>query len=80
MFKWLTKEELQTITDALLFTSSCDISANFDDDNYLDGMVDIAEKLGSDPSKRLSIYMGGVLEDEERSKRIGKNFLIKCEK
>jgi len=80
MIKFLTKEELQIITDALLFSSSCDISANFDGADYLDKMVDIAEKLKSNPSKRLTLYVGGVLEDPIRSMRIGKNFMIKHEK
>jgi len=80
MLKWLTKEEVQIITDALLFSSSCDIDADFSDSSYLDRMVEIAEKLKSNPSKRLNLYVGGVFEDEERSKRIGSNFLIKHEK
>ena len=41
---------------------------------------DVAEKLKSNPSTKFSIYIGGVMEDEKRSKRIGKNFLIKHEK
>jgi len=80
MIKFLTKEELQIITDALLFASTCDIDADFSDDSYLDRMVDVAEKLKSNPSQRLSIYVGGKFEDEKRAKRIGKNFHIKHEK
>lgn len=80
MIKFLTKEEVQIITDALLFTSSCDINADFDDDNYLDRMVDVAEKLKSNPSSRLKLYVGGIMEDEERSNRIGEKFMIKHEK
>jgi hypothetical protein len=79
MLKRISKEERQMILDALLFTSSCDITADFDDE-YLDKLVEIAKKLGGNPSQRLSIFMGGVLEDEERSKDIAKNFLIKHEK
>ena len=80
MIKFLTKEDLQIITDALLFSSSCDISADFNDGEYLDKMVDVAEKLKSNPSKRLSLYVGGIMEDKERSERIAESFLIKHEK
>ena len=69
MLKRLSKEEIQMITDALLFTCSCDISADFDNDS-----------LKGNPSKRLKLYVGGILEDEERSKRIAKKFLITHEK
>ena len=79
MFIKLSKEEKQIITDALLFTSCCDISANFSP-NYLNRMVSVAKKLKSNPSKRLSLYMGGVFEEEDRAKDISKSFLIKHEK
>ena len=79
MIKFLTKEELQIITDALLFSSCCDISADFDDADFK-RMVDIAEKLKSNPSKRVKLYVGGVYEDQELAERIGKNFLITHEK
>jgi len=79
MLKRLSKEEIQMITDALLFTCSCDISADFDND-YFDRLLLVAEKLKGNPSKRLKLYVGGILEDEERSKRIAKKFLITHEK
>lgn len=80
MLKRLTKEELQIITDALLFTSCTDITADFNDTTYLDRMVDVAKKLKGNPSKRLTLYTGGISEEPERMERIGREFLIKNEK
>ena len=79
MMKFLSKKELQMITDALLFSSSCEIIGNFDD-THMDDMVHLAKKLKSNPSQNISLYKGGRFEEPERSELIKKGFSIRHEK
>ena len=71
----MTKKEKRLIVDALLFTSSSPIIINKDEKDFK-AMVDLAEKLQTDPSEDLE-YWGPPEDDELWAEDIPKRFKIK---
>jgi hypothetical protein len=72
----LTKEEKQIVIDALIFSSCCDICANWNKD-YQMKMLKIAKRLGTNPSENIELFKGGVYEDEKEAIFIDTNFNIR---
>ena len=74
----LEESEVQYILDALLFMSSVDIIANYDDPESMN-MVEIASKINEQskviPSDRITIFGDELLYDQkEITDKIMKNF------
>jgi len=72
-------KERQMLVDALLFFGCADIITTCKY-KYREKIIALAEKVGVDPSGKVSLFKGGMYEDEELAKRIENNFNIRIEK